>query len=422
MIELRADLLEARDGRQRALQLALAGSASVLTISANLPGADKHRPGTARLLRAALDALDRAIGLELLESRSDRLGWFHLAVSPAAPGAAKTAALALEAASPSGRLLDLDVYGPDGVQLDRAGLGLAERPCLVCAAPARECIRLGRHGEAELDQRVDALLRPWLPPARPLPPDILATQLPLGALGELELTPKPGLVDRQDNGSHPDLSHQAMRASVDLLPRYFDAILDCCREGRPLAACVQAGIAAEARMTRAIRSNAHKGFIFLGGLLLMAAHRCGGRPEPLPGAVAELARVCLASAGPNPHGLGGVRAEAQAGLPAVFQHGWPRYREALDAGWAMDRAGFYLMAVLMQRVADSTAVRRCGPEGLARLRRDGAALQRLLERGLAPEPWLAGLNREYRRCGLTMGGVADCMALTFALEATAGAR
>ena len=58
-----------------------------------------------------------------------------------------------------------------------------------------------------------------------------------------------------------------------------------------------------------------------------------------------------------------------------------------------------------------------GFEGLSRLRRDGA-LQRLLEQQ-APEPMLAYLNREYRRSGLTMGGVADCMALTFALQETA---
>ena len=73
----------------------------------------------------------------------------------------------------------------------------------------------------------------------------------------------------------------------------------------------------------------------------------------------------------------------------------------------------------MQRVEDSTAVSRCGLEGLARLKRDGAALQRLLERQQDPEPWLAALNQDYRESGLTMGGVADCMALTFALEATA---
>jgi len=116
------------------------------------------------------------------------------------------------------------------------------------------------------------------------------------------------------------------------------------------------------------------------------------------------------------HGLGGIRSEALNGLPAVFRHGRPRYREVLEAGWTPDRAAFYLMAVLMQRVEDTTAVSRCGLEGLERVRRDGARLQRLLERGRDPEPMLAGLNREYVASGLTMGGVADCMALTFALD------
>jgi triphosphoribosyl-dephospho-CoA synthase len=106
-------------------------------------------------------------------------------------------------------------------------------------------------------------------------------------------------------------------------------------------------------------------------------------------------------------------------LPAVFEHGWPKYREALEAGWEPEHAGFYLMAVLMQKVEDTTAVSRCGLEGLSRLRRDGAHLQRLLEQQRAPEPALAALNQEYRKSGLTMGGVADCMALTFALQKTA---
>jgi triphosphoribosyl-dephospho-CoA synthase len=429
----RADFLEARDGRQRELDRTLGqarpeDAASFFLISANIPGCDKHRPGITRLLRRALDSLQEAIGLKVLFTRRDLLGPFHIASSNLPPINAKRAALVIEAENPSARLLDVDVYRPDGSQVDRAGLGLPPRSCLICAEPARECILLRRHSGPELLERVDTLLRPFVPSPRLILPESLAANLRMGALRELDLTPKPGLVDRQNSGSHADISYAEMRASVELLPLYFANILECHQTQRPLKDFVQAGIDAENRMTREIQSNAHKGFIFLSGLVLMAACASGGRADLLRREISEIAKGFFAHFGSpdsygagirNSHGLGGIRAEAEQGLPAVFEHGWPKYREALEAGWDPEHAGFYLMAVLMQRVEDTTAIHRCGLEGLSRLRQDGARLQRLLEQQQAPESMLAALNQEYCRLGLTMGGVADCIALTFALQETA---
>ncbi len=429
----RLDFLKARDGRQQELDRILGqtkrkDAASFLLISTNVPGCDKHRPGISRLLRGALDSLQGSIGLKVLLSRRDLLGSFHIASSNLPPIDAKKAALIIESESPSARLLDLDVYRPDGSQLDRTGLGLPPRSCLICAEPARECIRLQRHSIPELLERVDSLLRPFVASPRYILPQPLATNLRMGALRELDLTPKPGLVDREDNGSHPDLSYARMRTSAELLPLYFDDIHGCHQKQRPLRDFVQAGIDAENRMNREIKSNAHKGFIFLSGLVLLAACACGGRADLLRREISEIAKGFFAQFGSpdsygtdirNRHGLGGIRTEAEQGLPAIFEHGWPKYREALESGWDAAHASFYLMAVLMQRLEDTTAIHRCGIEGLARLRQDGARLQRLLEQQQAPEPMLAALNQGYRTVGLTMGGVADCMALTFALEETA---
>ncbi len=434
-MNLRQGLLEARDGRQGKLQRAMEESpsgpaTSILMISSNIPGGDKHRPGLSRMLAGACHSLRQTLDLEMLFAGRDLLGPFHLASTRLPPLDAKRASLILETAGPAGRLLDIDVYGRDGAQVDRATLGLPPRACLVCLEPAGECIRLQRHGEPELLARVDSLLQPFLPFAPRLLPEPFARQLAEGAHAELELTPKPGLVDRADSGSHQDLSFEGMRTSADLLPFYFSDILRCFREGRPLEDFVQAGREAEARMTRAIHSNAHKGYIFISGLALMAACESGGQVPLLRSAISATARRFFAHVESRPShgaeirtrlGLGGIRAEAEAGLPAIFEHGWPRYREALEAGWGLDHAGFYLMAILMQRVEDTTAIRRCGLEGLSRLRRDGERLQRFLEKGQAPESMLAALNEEYRRLGLTMGGVADCMALTFALEGAASA-
>ncbi len=245
---------------------------------------------------------------------------------------------------------------------------------------------------------------------------------------ELDLTPKPGLVDRRDNGSHPDLCYADMRASVELLPCYFEDILACHRQQRPMRDFVLAGIAAENRMRQQIHSNAHKGFIFLSGLVLMAACRCDGQAVLFRHAISEVAVTFFGEFGArDSHGaqvrksyeVGGLRAEAEQGLPSIFEYGWPKYREALEANWDPKHASFYAMAILMQRVEDTTAIHRCSLEGLYRLRRDGARLQRALEDQQAPEFMLATLNREYRRSGLTMGGVADCMALIFALQETA---
>ena len=133
-------------------------------------------------------------------------------------------------------------------------------------------------------------------------------------------------------------------------------------------------------------------------------------------------------------GMGGILREAREGLPSVFGRGL----QVLEASRAVaglpvapkpPRDGgktrataddvatkHLLMAVLMQSVEDTTAVRRCGPAGLARLRADGLWLQRQIESGADYVPWLAALNGEYRRLNLTMGGVADCMALCFALH------
>lgn len=428
--DLQSALLAARDQRQRELQAAMEGAAgsrtAILTLATNIPGPDKHPPGLSAWVQVAWQALTAELVLEPRCDRSDALGPFRIAFASTPPRQVKAIAMALEARHPALRLLDLDVYDLRGLPVDRQGLGAPARACLLCGEPARECIRAGRHDRRELDLRVRALLDFRLDGR--LAPRQLAGNLVLGALQELQVTPKPGLVDRADPGSHPDLSFASMRRSVDLLPRYYAELQSVIDERGPLEAAVACGLAAEQRMLREVGSNAHKGYLFLSGLFLMAAQDAGEEVEALRAGLARLGSAFFARFPPSEDrvrartGLGGIRAEVEQGLPAVFEHGWPRYREALALGWTVPEAEFYLMAVLMQQVEDTTAVQRGGLAGLQRLRRDGAALQRRLEQRRDPLPFLADLNADYRRANLTMGGVADCMALTFALEANFSAR
>ena len=249
----------------------------------------------------------------------------------------------------------------------------------------------------------------------PAPAD-LALLLPAGAREELDLTPTPGLVDREDSGSHPDLSVSKMLASIELLRIHFDELLALSRSRRPVAESIEAGRRAEVRMLSEVGSNAHRGLIFLGGLLLLAA--AGDRSRPVRERIAALARVHFDHAPADLgtwNGHGGIRAESLAGLPSVFETGLPAFQRALRVAGDRTGASFLLMARLMQTVDDTTAIRRCGEEGLIRLRRDGAQLEARLVAGRDPRPFLRRLNAEYREMRLTMGGVADCMAIVFAL-------
>jgi triphosphoribosyl-dephospho-CoA synthase len=414
---LRRQLLDAREARQATLARLRGADGSIVFLSVGVPGPDKRRPGLAALQRLAAEALGRALEVTPLESGRDAIGPWAARRVALPPDRVKRATVELEASLPAGRLIDLDVYGPTGAQVDRASLRLPPRPCLVCERPAVECIRGSRHVTTDVSAAADRLLI-----------RVLAASLLAGARTELELTPKPGLVDRLDCGSHPDLSFDAMSRSIDLLPPYFEDLLDHAGHS-DLSSCVEAGRRAERRMLEMVGTNTHKGYIFLAGLVLLAA-RTGAGPENLRRQVAEMAgrilvprlrqddpdRSAARSHGARiraDHAVGGIYREALLGLPSVFEAGLP----VLAAAPARSaRARYRLMAVLMQTVEDTTAVHRCGLAGLARLRSDGASLQRLVEDGGDYLSWLAALNDDYRRLGLTMGGVADCMALCFGLH------
>ena len=100
-----------------------------------------------------------------------------------------------------GRLYDLDVLSPEGEKLSRP----QSRRCLICGGPVTVCSRSRAHG---------------LPAIRARTRDILADFAAghLSALArqaledEVDLTPKPGLVDRRNTGAHDDMDRPCFTA------------------------------------------------------------------------------------------------------------------------------------------------------------------------------------------------------------------
>jgi triphosphoribosyl-dephospho-CoA synthetase len=263
-----------------------------------------------------------------------------------------------------------------------------------------------------------------MPSSTPCDAERLAKNLVRGAFMELYLTPKPGLVDQSDNGSHPNLCVSRMEASLEILMNFLMAVRDSLLQGETLEQQVSIGIEAERAMLRMLGTNCHKGYIFLSGVLLVASMNTASQEErALSEAVANLAQQLFSRpADPTSNGslvrrryqVGGIRAETLRGLPSLFQEALPAFREEIASGGNRGTATFAMLARLMQTVEDTTALFRCGTDGLNQLRQDGRELERLITKRGDFLSFLSTLNQRYVEMNLTMGGVADVLALAFA--------
>ena len=257
-----------------------------------------------------------------------------------------------------------------------------------------------------------------------LPTENFAGRLATGLQCELDLTPKPGLVDRWNSGSHDDLSYPILLRSVELLAQYFLRCAQALDAGAPVEHLRGLGRDTEADMLRMFSTNTHRGAIFLGALMLAGVHRasCDDAESVRVGicaAAQELFDVSVPKTTPGAavrsrYQVGGIISEALLGLPAVFDVAVPALQCGERLGMRQRDAQLLAMSRLMQTVEDTTTLRRCGEFGLHRLRNDGRRLERTLEDGCDPIEFLVALNHDYRAARMTMGGVADLLGLAFA--------
>jgi len=152
--------LNSRDQRQAALsKVLLEAHSATLFLSLNIPGENKTPSGSAALFSWALRELSFAFPcLSNRVSGRDALGPYAIVALSVEPLEAKQSCIAIEESHPAARLIDIDVYSQNGVQIDRASLLLSGRACLICAEPAVECIRIKRHSIHEVIGKVHELL------------------------------------------------------------------------------------------------------------------------------------------------------------------------------------------------------------------------------------------------------------------------
>lgn len=322
---------------------------------------------------------------------------------------------ALEDSFPAARLFDFDVIMPDGSKLSRA----VSRRCLICDAPAAECARSRRHGLGEVRKATDGLLRSFCAKK-------LAQEAKSSLLDELYTTPKPGLVDLNNNGAHADMDVPVFEKSADALVPYFEDAVRLGMEGCGMDALRGRGIKAEAEMFAATDGvNTHKGLIYSMGLLLAGMGRCliegGSCIEHAAGLAREDAETQLNKTMSAPvtnggavykkYGARGATGEAADGFPGAL-YCLSRLTHYRENGCV--EPGALVLCDSMAALEDTNLLHRGGAEGLAYVRQEAARISGM-PADERPEA-LAGFDRELISRGLSPGGSADMLALAFLLD------
>lgn len=428
-------LMQILDARERRVakqkQLLQRFGKTLICFTMNIPGPVKVSPAIDAAFRIGNGLIHAFFPIVYQEDTSADTGFERFYVVNQDPIYVKEECVDIEDSvklTPWRRLFDMDVLTPDGKKLSREELGLPSRKCLICDKDAAVCGRSRAHSVQELQQAVDRLLDGCIV-------EFLSEEAAnLAIWQELVTTPKPGLVDYNNSGSHKDMDKKTFHKSRDAIWSYFEAcIIAGLKPGDPKELFRQLrvmGMEAEKKMLEATGGvNTHKGAIFSMGIAAAAAARCFPKtdPETVLGYCAEMTRGLVEqdfgkitqprTVGEKlyiDHGITGIRGQAEQGFPAVLHTGYPVLKEGLRRGLRLNDAGCATLLHLLSVTDDTNLINR---SDLRTLREIQGRLQALL----ADDPYpdlsvIEELDREFIAKNLSPGGSADLLALTYFLH------
>ncbi|WP_101698128.1 triphosphoribosyl-dephospho-CoA synthase [Clostridium minihomine] len=256
-------------------------------------------------------------------------------------------------------------------------------------------------------------------------------------LYEVCIAPKPGLVDRLNNGAHQDMDIYTFLDSACALSGYFREIteqgirLQRVSPEHLLPYLQRFGVLAEQEMFRATGEvNTHKGIVFSMGILCAAAGHLYGKTRRV--SIAELLRVCGEIAGQarpaeerektaatngerlyQKYKIEGVRGEVFREFPSVRLHGFPAFCRAMKKGWDINSAGVYALFHIMAHLEDTNLISRSSLETQMQIQKKLCEI--LQDDSLSPQEVLhqaEEMDKEFIRLNISPGGAADMLSIT----------
>ena len=274
-------------------------------------------------------------------------------------------------------------------------------------------------------------------------PYIIGHLASMALQAELDTTPKPGLVDRNDNGAHRDMDHALMQRSIQALHPYFVRFAQLgFTDKQPCHdEIVNIGIEAEREMFKATGGvNTHKGALFSIGLAAVAlageafcritqAERCGTMAyndvnskqiQSLSNSIASLARLF-----PDTNGTHGSKAKAnnilkgaldnaREGYTQLFKAWLPFYIDRIAEGdnYALHKTLLRIMCDL----DDTNIVYRTSMETMQEVKTEARQMLDTSRNIVNFEAALQAMNTDYIHRNISPGGSADMLSLVVFLS------
>lgn len=274
-------------------------------------------------------------------------------------------------------------------------------------------------------------------------PYIIGHLASMALQAELDTTPKPGLVDRNDNGAHRDMDHALMQRSIKALHPYFVRLAQLGFNGKQPChdEIVNIGIEAEREMFKATGGvNTHKGALFSIGLAAVAlageafcritqAEGCGTMAyddvnskqiQSLSNSIASLARLF-----PDTNGTHGSKAKANNILKGALDNAREGYTQLFNA-WLpfyIDRIAegdnYALHKTLLRIMCDlddTNIVYRTSMETMQEVKTEARQMLDTSRNIVNFEAALQAMNTDCIHRNISPGGSADMLSLVVFLS------
>ncbi len=260
----------------------------------------------------------------------------------------------------------------------------------------------------------------------------LAAKAVKALMEEALLTPKPGLVDARDNGSHSDMSIDLMLESARSLENTFREIANVSYQ-HPVNQTLREKIAQIGRdgekvMLRATNGvNTHKGGIWALGLLVSARAALPEEQDPLQimsiaGRIASFhdryrpVQQTNGQSVKKRYAVMGAEEEARLGFPHIRDNALPTLLHARACGKTEEEARIEALLALMASVDDTCILHRGHWSDLITIKRmSGAFLAADGFRTQSGRKLFYRLSEHCKFRRLSPGGSADLLAATLFL-------